>query len=310
VDSIRFYLPSGRTKTLTREIFDRIGPSARLAKAEATAPLKQVPLVAGALPAQLVCVYGFSLSTGRLHPGRVLHRAAGWAGILRTVWHLPATPSSTPRQERDQKLNDALAEGLPRALVSVSQSFYLQSQAEWSALRDPTVHFYEASPRLAIASYGLIPTDNPQKFRIQFALDLRRDEMRAVSESAPAPQEIWDNVLRGVFDGVLEHEMLALQNQSDDVTQISTVAVMNAARATADPLTTIKGGDAVRVDASEQVIARITADLQNSGLVVVRCVRSSLAIPSESDGGASTLTPAKPRHDGHGLAPDGHGGID
>ena len=63
--------------------------------------------------------------------------------------------------------------------------------------------FYQASPRLAIASLEAEHTAEGKQ-RSALSLDLRRNSLRVVAEGMSDADLAWANCVRGVLDGVLE----------------------------------------------------------------------------------------------------------
>src|SRR3974390_1437077 len=88
--------------------------------------------------------------------------------------------------------------------------------------------WYEATPRLAIASVELAPGKNANGTLPTISLDLRRNPLRVVGRNASMHDLVAANLARGILDGAIEDAAAALGSGSGGV--VSTEAMMATAR--------------------------------------------------------------------------------
>ncbi len=274
-----FTYPSGRTETVRREIFDRIGPSARLEKREATAVLAHLPVVNG-IPLPLTAVFALSFSSGSLNPGLLLGRILRQAPALREVVPLVAALKATgrsPTREEAGRLAGTLHHVLPDLLGLLAASYHVRSQSNLILLRQvrewrETLP-YVATPRLTIASFELATDDKDKSVSGHLALDLRRNVLPIVALEAPGVQLVWANTVRGVLDGVLEHMLLdSMVPAAPDTSPFAAgiVTVMEQARREGTSVATITEREGIsRVDAPQQSKARLFASLSDGSVAIV-----------------------------------------
>ena len=96
---------------------------------------------------------------------------------------------------------------MPDLVAFVAKAFHVRSTARQGLFRHirglESAHFYEASPRLAIASLeGLSsPVGND---KLVLNLDLRRNDLRAIGRERSPRNLAWANLARGVLDAAVE----------------------------------------------------------------------------------------------------------
>src|SRR5262249_38901078 len=154
---------------------DRIGIVARAGGTAATAALAPIA-VTHEVPLQLAGVYACAFASGPIDPSLPMRRMSGADRLLPDLQALKAAhpaPDGSLSAEDRQRLGRVL-ERLPSLLAASAESTLVLSQRLAARLRagDASTLFYEASPRMVVASFG--PTTGA-------ALDLRRDEMRAAA---------------------------------------------------------------------------------------------------------------------------------
>jgi large repetitive protein len=176
-----FISPGGGKETVTREIFDLIGPARRAeAKKFTSQDVRDQSTGVGAVDVT-EAIYDLLFTTGRV-------AAAHAANIVKDA---AATADEPPE----------IAALLRRLNLAVA----LTSDAVLPRLCWPgraVVLFYPESPRLSIAELsGLSGT-------ARIALDLRRDQARALA-LGPQPVNVFEaRIFRGVVDGTLERVLI------------------------------------------------------------------------------------------------------
>ena len=205
--------PGGREDVVRRPVLDRIGVGARAARQGATAPLAPVREVAGA-PVEITGVYSCSFASGPLDPSWPTRQLSSVAPAL-------AAPGFS---------------ALPDELWSAAASIHVGSQQLVMRVRpagSQPIVFYEATPRLAIASLEFTPGSAANSAIASFAVDLRRNIVRAAGRRVAARELVAGNVARGVLDGAIEDAVAAIAAGATPVA--STVGLMlNADRERVD----------------------------------------------------------------------------
>ena len=266
--------PSGRNESVRRELFDRIGAKARIEKQEATAQLALFADSAG-LPTPLWGVFSCWFNAGPAHPDLAIAQLTPQVPTLRSATALLSAlqiPGRTPTEEEKKTLAAALKQVLPALLSATAGSFYSLSESSRTLMRagTPNVWFYEATPRLAIVSFELVPVDGGKTFDTRISIDLRRNELRAVAQDASGSQVASSNLSRGVLDGVAEHVL------GDGITRTparsfltSTVAIMDEARAAGTEIGTFRTrGSIEALPASEAAKSRMLSTLADDRVFV------------------------------------------
>jgi hypothetical protein len=176
-----FTAPGGRTTTVVREIFDRVGAmrrcsGARLDQERVTnaSEINADELVGG--------LYDFFFTTGAIHTAHL-------NGVV-----------DPPAAQRDEVLEIGLA------LRRISLGFAAASDALVTRMADPeralVSRVYLDTPRVQVAEMST-------KGRTQrLSLDLRRDDARVVVTGFSPEQIFFTQVLRGVINGSLERFVL------------------------------------------------------------------------------------------------------
>lgn len=236
---VEFTSPSQTTVTTRRYIFDRIGSLARHLQQQSTAPLAPLPQV-DETPLYLASIYGLSFATGCTHPAVPLHWLARHSEALRSVSSVLATtpaPGQAPPTLPDattERLTSAIVPTLPDSASALAKIVHIYSRQNlafaartgvWQGIR-----FYEGAPRLAIVSLEAKPTAGSQATGVQVRLDLRHNQMRAVSEKVSPDKVAWANSVRGVLDATIEHVLLGSFGSQEGDVLASTIGVMDRAR--------------------------------------------------------------------------------
>jgi hypothetical protein len=176
-----FTAPGGRTTTVVREIFDRVGAMRRRSGARLdqqrvanASEINSDELVGG--------IYDFFFTTGALHTTHL-------NGVV-----------DPPAAQRDEVLEIGLA------LRRVSLGFAAASDALVTRMADPerglVGRVYLDTPRVQVAEMST----RGQTQRL--SLDLRRDDARVVVTGFSPEQIFFTQVLRGVINGSLERFVL------------------------------------------------------------------------------------------------------
>jgi hypothetical protein len=270
-----FRYPSGRTETVRRDIFDRIGPAARAGRHEATASLASVA-ESGGMPLQLASVFSCWFSAGTPDPGLALNRVAPFIAPLRAAIPLLQTSGRAPAAEESRALDSTMPEdALPAMLSVTAAAFYRLSDVSRSVIRTQLggdVLFYEASPRLTIVSIEPTSvTDGGKTVKVGLSLDLRRNQLRAVAEGPSETSVVWANTSRGVLDGVIERVLGDSVRQTQEPSaSLSAVTLMDRARATGIGITTVRSGEDIHaLHVSEEAASRMIATLGEDVAFVV-----------------------------------------
>ena len=219
-------LPDGRSETVRREVIDRIGPVAREAHSEATAPLRPVPLAEGR-PTALSAVMACAVTAGPLNAAVLTGRVAAAVPVLRDEALRARLAAGDTKGISDDRLKQ-IGLTASAALAVLPQSAHLVSQqyaAEAAPALGQQVMFYESSPRLAIATFG--GADGPDSsVRGGVSLDLRWNALRVVGRGVTPASIISANIARGVLDGAIEDALVA-----GDAGAASAVSLFAGARA-------------------------------------------------------------------------------
>jgi transglutaminase-like putative cysteine protease len=264
--------PSGRTESVRREVFDRIGARARIEQQEAAAELAVFAESAG-VPAPLSGLFSCWFNAGPAHPDLTIAQLTPQLPALRSATSLLATLQTsgrTPTDEEKKTLGAALNQILPALLSATAASFYSVSDSSRALMRarKPDVWFYEATPRLAIVSFEPVPVDGGT-FDTRTSIDLRRNELRAVAQDASGSQVASSNLSRGVLDGVAEHilgDVIARAPARSVPT--STVAIMDEARAAGTEIGTFRNRASIEALPASEAKSRMLSTLADDRVFV------------------------------------------
>jgi hypothetical protein len=213
--------PDGRSETARHEVFDRIGPVARGSHAESTAALQPLA-IADNRPRALTAVVACAVTAGPLNAAALTSRVATAAPILRDEALRAQLAKGDTTGIPDDRLKQ-IGLAASAALAVLPQSAHLLSQeyaSEAAPALGQSILFYEASPRVAIATFHGTGDADPK-----VSLDLRRNGLCAVGRSVPPGAVIAANVARGVLDGAIEDALIA-----GDGLAVSTASVLAEAR--------------------------------------------------------------------------------
>jgi hypothetical protein len=109
--------------------------------------------------------------------------------------------------------------------VALSQRF-----AQSKKISGASTLFYEATPRLVIASYN---------FTSGLELDLRRNSVRAIANKSPASEPVRANLARSVADAAIEGDVLMF---SSHFRRNAAIDIFDQARTQGIPLAVFHGG--------------------------------------------------------------------
>ncbi len=215
---VEFTDPAKHSEVARREMFDRIGFVARAGQRAATAPLAPIAMQ-GDVPARLAGVYACAFTAGGLDPTLVMRGLSSRAQTLEAA--VSANSGAAPQWN----------EALPAILWTAAASVHVASQLIAPRMRstgNDQVVFYEASPRLAIASLELVSSSGGS--RPSFAIDLRRNHVRVVGRRVRAKDLVRTNLARGILDAAIEDSAAAGAAGRPGASVLSTVAVLSEAR--------------------------------------------------------------------------------
>jgi transglutaminase-like putative cysteine protease len=243
---VEFADPAKHSDIVRRELIDRIGAVARANKTAASAPLSAIDIANG-IPLQLAGIYALAFASGAVDPVLPASRLSTAKGLIQDLQALrdarPAQNGSllSEGQERLARVLDRY----PALLQASAESTLVLSHHLARSLRigDSSALFYEATPRLVIASFDLTSG---------LALDLRRNTVRALARKSPASELVRANLARSVADAAIEGDVLTLSAQPRRITAIDIFdrarkeGIRLAALRSGAPLTTLQTSDLAR----------------------------------------------------------------
>jgi hypothetical protein len=271
----RFSSPGGSSDTLRREIFDRIGPVARASHREAQAVLATLEEKSG-IPLYVANQYAFSFSAGPIHPDLINSHLQPHFAALRSAQPIftkieAENRAATPGEVK--QLAKLLGPAVPAQLGALARTFHALSWEGLKFIEDRRIWkhlmFYATSPRLAIVS--IEPRVNEKgDLKATVSLDLRRNDLRPVGPAIDAANRAWANVVRGVFDAVLEDTVLRINMPASERTDLlSTVALVERITASGTGLTAMTTAEEIAaLKAPDAVRARISGDGGHNRLLV------------------------------------------
>lgn len=246
---VEFTDPAKHSESVRRELIDRIGPVARANNRAATAPLAPITVTNG-IPLQLEGVYAMAFATGPLDPALLARRLSGAAGIIDDVHALrdarlaqngQLSPEDQQRLVRVLDRYPALLQGMAEGIVALSQHL-----ARDVRIGDSPALFYEATPRLVIASFDLTSG---------LALDLRRNTLRVYARKSSESGLARANLERSVSDAAIEADLLMREER-----RIAGIDIFGRARTEGIRLVAVRGGAPLNsVQASDLARARMAS---------------------------------------------------
>jgi hypothetical protein len=163
---------------------------------------------------------------------------------------------------------------LPQLITQSAMVFHLYSQGGFRLARRgraaANVWLYEASPRLAIASYEPRQAGDG-KTVVVASLDLRRNDVRVVGRDLSSAQTISANVRRATLDAALEHIIVSARGASaDDFTTISsTQAIIEQAATDGIAVEALTSREEVAsLHVSDDVKARMQTSLGEAAILI------------------------------------------
>ena len=251
--------PDGRAETARREVLDRIGPVARENHVESTAPLRSLTL-ADNRPTALTAVMACALTAGPLSVATLAARVAAAGPVFRDEALRARLVQGDTKGIPDDRLKQ-IGLTASAALAVLPQSVHLLSQqyaAEAAPALGQSILFYEAGPRLAIATFGGNGgTDTT------VSLDLRRNVLRAVGRALPPAAVIVANIGRGVLDGAIEDALIGGGGAA-----VSTASVLTEARSKGVGIAASSASAVPAAGWSDEARTRVRAD-QSPHIAVV-----------------------------------------
>jgi hypothetical protein len=187
---VEFIDPAKHSDVVRREMIDRIGAVARANKTAATATLTSIA-VANDIPLQVAGIYACAFASGPLDPALPIRRLSLTDGLLEDLQALrkvrPAQNASLSSEDHERV--NRILDKYPALLQSSAESALVISQRLARGLRigDASTLFYEATPRLVIASFDLTTG---------LALDLRRNTVRALARKSSGSELVRANLAR------------------------------------------------------------------------------------------------------------------
>jgi len=229
--------PAGHTEVTRRVILDRIGFAARVEQNPANARLAPVAMN-GDVPTELAGVYGCAFTSGPIDPMLTMRTLSSRSEVM-ALTSASQQPNVVPAAS-DPRVTRTL-DALPTVLWTAAAGVHVLSQQLAARLRPsggrPTV-FYEATPRLAIASVEIIGPPAASSARFSFALDLRRNAVRVAAPGTAAADLVRANLARGILDGAIEDALAAHGSGSSRARVLSAVLLSQAGNQRVDLVAT------------------------------------------------------------------------
>jgi large repetitive protein len=256
---IDFSDPSARTEVVRRDILDRVGIVARNAGAVATAPLAPISEVHD-IPAALATVYACAFTAGPLDPMLPVRTLSPHADAVAAGTAVGA----------DTQANKTIT-ALPGILWTSAVAVHVLSQRLAAGIRSASgapVVFYEATPRLAIASLELRPAAAGGAPGGWVAIDLRRNGLRAVGHNAVGKELVQANLTRGILDGAIEDAFTAQLVRESGGAVLSTVSLLSSGQRDIRLSATRDRSAIGALSDVDQVRARMENDLRETKVLV------------------------------------------
>jgi transglutaminase-like putative cysteine protease len=255
---VEFTDPANHSETVRRELIDRIGAVARANKTAATAPLTLIEVVNG-VPLQLAGINALAFATGPLDGSLLLRRLSSSASILDDAHALrdehPAQNGSLSPE--DQQRLARILHNYPALLQASAEGIVVLSQ-RWSralSIGNDPVLFYEATPRLVIASFDLTSG---------LAIDLRRNTIRVFARKSSSDL-VRANLTRSITDAAIEGDMFMPEAREKG---IAAVDIFDRARMQGIRLVTVRGGAPLNsLEAPDLARARMASSEAGSLLI-------------------------------------------
>jgi hypothetical protein len=257
---VEFTDPAKHSDIVRRELIDRIGAVARANKTAASAPLTSIDVKDG-VPLQLAGIYALAFATGPVDPALPARRLSSAAGVIGDLQPLkdarPAQNGSLSPEDQDRFARvlgkyPALLEASAESTLALSQRL-----ARSVRIGNSPALFYEATPRLVIASFDV---------RSGLALDLRRNGVRDVARNSSAPELVRANLARSVGDAAIEGDVLMPKAQPR---RVAAIDIFDRARTEGIRLVALRSGAPLTsVQASDLARARMASAEAGSLLIV------------------------------------------
>ncbi len=246
---VEFTDPAKHSDVVRREMIDRIGPVARDNKTAANAPLTSIELANG-IPLELAGIYALAFAAGPLDPALLARRLSSAAGIVEDVHALrdARAPQNGSLSPEDRERLARVLDKYPALLQASAEGIIALSQHLARSLRagNSPALFYEATPRLVIASFDL---------RSGLALDLRRNTVRVFARTSSRSDLVRANLARGVGDAAIEGDVLMPKAQAR---RIAAIDIFDRARTQGIPFVAVRGGAPLaKIQASDLIRARM-----------------------------------------------------
>ena len=246
---VEFTDPAKHSDVVRREMIDRIGPVARTNKTAASAALTSINLANG-IPLELAGIYAMAFAAGPLDPALLARQLSSSAGIVEDVHALrdARAPQNGSLSPEDRERLARVLDQYPALLQASAEGIIALSQHLARSLRagDSPALFYEATPRLVIASFDL---------RSGLALDLRRNTVRVFARTSSPSDLVRANLARGVGDAAIEGDVLMPKAQAR---RSAAVDIFDRARTQGIRLVAVRGGAPLaKIQASDLIRARM-----------------------------------------------------
>jgi hypothetical protein len=243
-----FKSPGGDVETVTREIFDVIGPARRSANANLT----------------LADVEGLVNGSDALDVNAALFNLYFSTGCIDARHFADLTVDGTRPESENLNIRDLLRN--VGALFTTGADAILPR----ATFGGTCVAFYPDSPRVVITGLSL------RKGSLNIALDLRRTHVRAVAFGGQAQDVFPSRMLRGVAEGTLERAVLGLITNKAKPKDASSATSMSpselferAQRTGVKPVLFTSGNEAQKsAHIADDALARLRNDLAKGFLAV------------------------------------------
>ena len=242
-----FKSPGGHVETVTREIFDLIGPARRSANANLTqSDVEGLVKGPNALDVS-AALFNLNFSTGRIDVSHYEDLAGD------------GTESKSETPDLSDLLRNVGALFTTGADAMIPRVVFGETR----------VVFYPDSARVVITGFSL------RKGSLNIALDLRRTHVRAVAFGGQAENIFSGRVARGVAEGTLERAVLRLitsEAKPDEASPASTMSASElferARSGGVKPVLFTSGSDAQKSGIPDDALARLRNDLAKGFLAV------------------------------------------
>ncbi len=269
---VEFTDPAKQAVVVRRDLVDRIGVVARANGSAATAALPPIP-VADGVPVPFAGVYACAFAPGPLDPARPIRRVSAPDRLMADLRALRgAQAGASGLAAEDHQRLARVIDALPAVLAAAAENALVVSQRLAARSLPPGASpiFYEASPRLVIASVDPIAGG---------ALDFRRYAMRAAGRQMAGDALAKATLARAAGDAAIESALLNSDARPPaNGTRLAALDVFERARADGIHFVTVRSGEPLNgIEPTDVSRARMAA--AEPGRVLIAPERTPSAAP-------------------------------